>query len=200
MKALYKHEGQEEREVRFMEGGRLGNLRYMAALILLSVLTVWGQITYPVGTNDLFTFKLGTNVVRRKAWPRADLMQLTGAPTNLVILKEVNAPAPSFDPATQRLDPAIWVDNTNAQTATLTNPVVSLSQVELDAIALAQTRFTQRTNLANAITILRSWADQAQTTTVTSGNAVTTLQTVVNRLGVFFDNFADLLEVERVDR
>jgi hypothetical protein len=48
--------------------------------------------------------------------------------------------------------------------------------------------------LATAIDTLRQWADQAESTTVTSGNAVVTLGTVVQRLGVFFDRFADLLE------
>lgn len=36
--------------------------------------------------------------------------------------------------------------------------------------------------------------------TVTSGNAVQTLQVTVDRLGIFFDRFADMLEVQGVDQ
>ena len=48
--------------------------------------------------------------------------------------------------------------------------------------------------LANAVATLRQWADDADAVTVTSGNAVATLALVVDRLGVFFDRFADLVE------
>ncbi len=54
-------------------------------------------------------------------------------------------------------------------------------------------------NVSQAVTALRQWATDAQGTTVTSGNAVATLQTVVDRLGVFFDRFADLIESKRLD-
>lgn len=50
------------------------------------------------------------------------------------------------------------------------------------------------------IKTLRQWATQAQNTTVTNGNAVATLQIVVDRLGLFFDRFADLLVlIDRAD-
>jgi hypothetical protein len=45
-----------------------------------------------------------------------------------------------------------------------------------------------------AVTALRSWAEDARNTTVTTGNHETVTQTVVDRLGVFFDRFADLIE------
>jgi len=48
--------------------------------------------------------------------------------------------------------------------------------------------------LDSAIATLRLWADQAETTVVTTANIVAVTQTVVTRLGVFFDRFADLLE------
>lgn len=48
--------------------------------------------------------------------------------------------------------------------------------------------------LRQAVATLRTWSSQASGTTVTSGNAVATLQTVVTRLGIFFDRFADLLD------
>ena len=57
--------------------------------------------------------------------------------------------------------------------------------------ALAQAR---NDRIRAALPVLRQWASDARATTVTSGNAVATLQVVVNRLGTFFDNFADLLE------
>lgn len=60
-----------------------------------------------------------------------------------------------------------------------------------------QAHDTRESNLAGAIATLRTWSDQAAATNVTQGNAVATLQTVVTRLGVFFDRFADLLENRR---
>ncbi len=57
----------------------------------------------------------------------------------------------------------------------------------------------KRSNVAQSVTTLRQWAIDAQGTTVTTGNAVATLQTVVDRLGVFFDRFADLIESQRLD-
>lgn len=55
-------------------------------------------------------------------------------------------------------------------------------------------RAARETDLAGSIATLRQWADDARGTTVTQINAVTVLGTVVNRLGTFFDRFADLLE------
>lgn len=49
-------------------------------------------------------------------------------------------------------------------------------------------------NVSQAVTALRQWATDAENTTVTTGNAVATLQVVVDRLGTFFDRFADLIE------
>lgn len=65
---------------------------------------------------------------------------------------------------------------------------------ELAAEADQEARQGRETNLSGAISTLRTWSDQAASTNVTQGNAVATLQTVVTRLGVFFDRFADLLE------
>lgn len=48
--------------------------------------------------------------------------------------------------------------------------------------------------IAAAIPVLRQWANDAETTTATTQNAVAVLNVVLDRLGVFFDNFADLLE------
>lgn len=68
------------------------------------------------------------------------------------------------------------------------------TQEELDAEAAADRQATRVMDLTSSVATLRTWADDAAATTVTSGNAVATLQVVVNRLGVFFDRFADLLE------
>jgi hypothetical protein len=65
---------------------------------------------------------------------------------------------------------------------------------ELTAQQKAAAAAARTTELTTAIDTLRQWASQSRSTTVTSGNAVATLQTVVNRLGTFFDRFADLLE------
>lgn len=62
-------------------------------------------------------------------------------------------------------------------------------------------RLTKRANLSPAtIATLRTWADDAEATTATSGNAVAVLNTVLDRLAVFFDRFADLLEAQRLDQ
>lgn len=71
------------------------------------------------------------------------------------------------------------------------NSLSAAQKAEVDArVALLA---SQETDLRNAISVLRQWADDAQSTTVISGNAVAVLTVVVGRLGVFFDRFADLL-------
>ena len=65
-------------------------------------------------------------------------------------------------------------------------------QAEQDAADIEE----KRGNYQGAVATLRTWSDQAETTTVTSGNAVATLQTMVDRSGVFYDRFADLIEAE----
>jgi hypothetical protein len=60
---------------------------------------------------------------------------------------------------------------------------------------------TKRGNLnATAIATLRQWATDARGTTATSGNTVTVLNTMLPRLATFFDKFADLLQVQRLDQ
>jgi len=49
------------------------------------------------------------------------------------------------------------------------------------------------TDFTNGIKTLRKWSTQAQATTVTKTNAIAILQVMVDRQGVFFDRFADLL-------
>lgn len=68
------------------------------------------------------------------------------------------------------------------------------TQAELDAEAEAAAAAERAFVLEQAIPTLRQWADDAAATTATSTNAVNVLNVVVDRLGVFFDRFADLLE------
>lgn len=177
-------------------------MKTLIGILILVGVMVSGHaaLTYPVDVDARFTFKLGELTKRGARWPRADGQALTGAATNLVILREVRAAEPVFDPATERLGPGVWVDDEAAGTATWTRPVLALTSEEIAARAEAADREAKRQELANAIATLRSWSDQAESTTVTSGNAVQTLQVTVNRLGIFFDRFADMLEVQGVDQ
>ena len=76
--------------------------------------------------------------------------------------------------------------------------VWAFSQERQDARLAAEDRATKGTAVDQAVATLRQWADDAEAVTVTSGNAVATLQTVVDRLGVFFDRFADLIESDKL--
>ena len=64
---------------------------------------------------------------------------------------------------------------------------------ELAGRVAAAESTARRTTLQAAMSTLRQWSDEAQATTVTTGNNTAVTQTVVDRLGVFFDRFADLL-------
>jgi hypothetical protein len=55
---------------------------------------------------------------------------------------------------------------------------------------------TKRAQVHAAVATLRQWSIDADAVTVTPGNAVATLQTTMDRLSVFFDRFADLIESE----
>lgn len=170
-------------------------------LLFFSLTASFGQITYPVNVNaDLFTFKLGTNVARNATWPRIDGMQLSGAPTNLIILKQFASTTPTYTNTSHKLADGIWVDNTNLQTATFTNSLLVLTVQESNQVQQTLQRATQRNNLSNAIVTLRAWSDQAEGTIVTGPNTIATLQTIVTRLGIFFDEFADLLEIQRINQ
>ena len=70
------------------------------------------------------------------------------------------------------------------------------TQTELDAEAAQADRETKRSNYQGAVATLRQWSDQAEGVTVTQGNAVATLQTLVDRQAVFYDRFADLIDAE----
>lgn len=67
------------------------------------------------------------------------------------------------------------------------------------ANAVAAIRRSKSDAVDNSIAALRQWALDAAALdgNVTSANAVVVLQEVVDRLGVFFDRFADLRESQR---
>ena len=71
---------------------------------------------------------------------------------------------------------------------------VQLGQAELDALTAEEEQRARRLRLDQAAATLRAWAVDADATTVTAGNAVAVLGVVVDRLAVFFDRFADLLD------
>ncbi len=80
-----------------------------------------------------------------------------------------------------------------------TRPATPDEILLVDAQIDSEDREQKGTNVSQAVTALRQWALDAQSTTVTSPNAVVTLQIVVDRLGIFFDRFADLIESRRLD-
>jgi hypothetical protein len=54
--------------------------------------------------------------------------------------------------------------------------------------------------LLAAIPTLRTWVTQLEAINVTNGNAVATLQALIDRQEIFYARFADLLEAQRIDR
>ena len=72
----------------------------------------------------------------------------------------------------------------------------SLTQEQRDALfAMVAANAAKDLALRQAVATLRQWADDADATTATSGNAVAVLNTMLDRFAVFFDRFADLLVV-----
>lgn len=104
---------------------------------------------------------------------------------------------PAFDPVTEVRERS---DVTLESGVPVMQYVVrDKTPAEVAEEADAADREAKRTSVAGAVSVLRGWADDAQSTTVTSGNAVQVLNLVVDRLGVFFDRFADLVEAQRLD-
>jgi len=69
-------------------------------------------------------------------------------------------------------------------------------QAKHDARIANETATAQYATLAGEISWLRGRADVANGTTVTSGNTIAVLQTVMDDLARFFDRFADKLEAD----
>ncbi len=80
-----------------------------------------------------------------------------------------------------------------------TRPATPDEIIRVDEQIDSDDRDTKGTNVSQSVTTLRQWASDAASTTVTTGNQVVVLQQVVNRLGIFFDRFADLIESKRLD-
>jgi len=70
----------------------------------------------------------------------------------------------------------------------------TFDQAARDARLASEARQAKATAVDNAVVTLRTWATQAASTVVTNGNNTQVTQTLVDRLGVFFDRFADLVE------
>lgn len=104
---------------------------------------------------------------------------------------EVADTARPADTATTTFDRAVELVN---GTPTVVWTERAKTQVELDAQAQAEQDAETRFILQQAVPTLRQWAIDAETTTATSGNAVNVLNVTLDRLAVFFDRFADLLE------
>lgn len=122
--------------------------------------------------------------------------------------REIFDPVPTagvdYNPDTQKYTPTV----TETGAGTSQDPViirhewnvVALSQAELDAIADDAARNALKPVLASYIATLRSWADDASTTTVTTGNNNAVTQSVTTRFGLVCDRLADLLENQRYDK
>ena len=73
------------------------------------------------------------------------------------------------------------------------------TQAELDARSRRDSAREKSLILKQAVPTLRQWADDAESTTVTPNNNIAVLNTVLDRLAIFFDRFADLLETQYSD-
>jgi len=119
---------------------------------------------------------------------------------NSEVVRIVQEAPPAFDPATQKLVPTVAEAGTNPIVQTRSFQVVALTAPELAAIADAAAREAKRQLVAAAIPTLRTWVTQLEGVTVTSGNAVATLQALIDRQEIFYARFADLLEAQRIDQ
>ena len=80
-----------------------------------------------------------------------------------------------------------------------TRPATPDEILRVDNEIDAEDRAQKGDNVSQAVTTLRQWADDAASTTVTNGTNTAITQQVVDRLGIFFDRFADLIESRRLD-
>lgn len=120
--------------------------------------------------------------------------------TGVEVVRIVQVARPAYDPATQKLVATAVETGSNPIVLTRDWSIVALTQPELDVIADNAARNAKRTLVANAIPTLRTWVTQLEAVTVTSGNAVATLQALIDRQEVFYARFADLLEYQRIDK
>lgn len=120
--------------------------------------------------------------------------------TGVEVVRIVQVARPAYDSATQKLVATSIETGSNPVVLTRDWSIVALTQAELDEIADRNARNAKRTLVANAIPTLRTWATQLEAVTVTSGNAVATLQALIDRQEIFYARFADLLEYQRIDQ
>ncbi len=94
---------------------------------------------------------------------------------------EIPAPSPDHVRTTERVADQFEYVWTFSQQLQDDNAAEVVRQAKADAVD-------------NAVAALRQWAIDAAGTTVTTGNNTAVTQILVDRLGVFFDRFADLVE------
>lgn len=97
-----------------------------------------------------------------------------------------------FDPSTveyRRYDGALVLQEQR--------PATSEEEAAVDAYQAGLDLLQKANNVEQSVTTLRSWAEDARNTTVTGANNDAVTQQVVDRLGTFFDRFADLIETRR---
>lgn len=103
--------------------------------------------------------------------------------------------------------PAVW-DNTDPENPVLITPAVfgfttstrPLTQPERDLWLAEEAEDALDAKAAaakDAVATLRAWQSDAESTTVTTANVETVLQTVVDRLGVLMGRLADKIEGDR---
>jgi len=120
--------------------------------------------------------------------------------TGVEVVRIVQEDRPAYNTATQKLVANASESGSNPIVRTLGWDIVSLTQEELNEIADRAARNAKKTLVANAIPTLRTWATELSAVTVTSGNAVATLQALIDRQEIFYARFADLLEYQRIDK
>lgn len=163
--------------------------------LIASCAVVFGAISYPVDVqNDRFSFILGEEELRGRQWPREDGQALVNPEPGLVVMQEVYAADPEYDPATHKLDAGSYDDDPENESTTFSREAVPLTQEELDAIAAAIARAQKWETAQQAVADLRQWATDAENTTVNILNANSVLQDVNDRFGILCSNLADVIE------
>lgn len=79
--------------------------------------------------------------------------------------------------------------------------LIDTEVIEVDLTGEDEQRYLGHDRVRQAYTVLRGWADDAETThanwpTMTQGQKDAVMRETIQRLGLFFDRFADLLLIE----
>lgn len=118
-----------------------------------------------------------------------------GLPTDAILWKILVVEPKPADTAAGTYVENYVIENSNP---TLKWVFRAWTQIELDARLAEADRQTKIINVNNAVSNLRLWSQQAASTVISSGNTVTSLQTVVNRFGILCDRLADLIESRKI--